>query len=91
MHQQIDIAGLIYNHCIALHRRYYRLTGKCLNKFVLMKQQIVTLLDEVPDMATVAIIGDFADTCDGKVIPLFGLSGDAIPIRTEIEGTADET
>ncbi|MEZ4734947.1 MAG: RNA-guided endonuclease TnpB family protein [Caldilineaceae bacterium] len=37
LHQQIDIAGLIYNHCIALHRRYYALTGKSLNKFVLMK------------------------------------------------------
>ena len=37
LHQQIDIAGLIYKHCIALHRRYFRLTGKSLNKFVLMK------------------------------------------------------
>lgn len=37
LHQQIDIAGLIYNHCIALHRKYYRLTGKTLNKFALMK------------------------------------------------------
>lgn len=33
LHQQIDIAGLIYNHCIALHRKYYKLTGKSLNKF----------------------------------------------------------
>lgn len=37
MHQQIDIAGIIYNHCIALHKCYYRLTGKGLNKFALMK------------------------------------------------------
>lgn len=37
LHQQIDIAGLIYNHCIALHRRHYRLTGKGINKFELMK------------------------------------------------------
>lgn len=37
LHQQINIAGLIYNHCIALHRKYYRLTGKSLNKFALMK------------------------------------------------------
>lgn len=28
---KIDIAGIVYNHCIALHRRYYRLTGKGLN------------------------------------------------------------
>lgn len=37
LHQQIDIAGLIYNHCIALHRKYYALTGKSLNKFAVMK------------------------------------------------------
>ena len=37
LHQQIDIAGLIYNHCIALHRRHYRLFGKGINKFQLMK------------------------------------------------------
>lgn len=28
LHRQIGIAGHIWNHCIALHRRYYRLTGK---------------------------------------------------------------
>ncbi|XHR84226.1 MAG: RNA-guided endonuclease InsQ/TnpB family protein [Gloeotrichia echinulata GP01] len=27
----IDAAGVIYNHCIALHKRYYRLFGKHLN------------------------------------------------------------
>lgn len=37
LHQQINISGLIYNHCIALHRKYYKLTGKSLNKFALMK------------------------------------------------------
>lgn len=37
LHQRINIAGLIYNHCIALHRKYYALTGKSLNKFALMK------------------------------------------------------
>lgn len=37
LHQQIDIAGLIYNHCIALHRRYYRRYGKFLNRFQLCK------------------------------------------------------
>ena len=29
--RQINIAGLIYNHCIALHKRYYRLYRKSLN------------------------------------------------------------
>lgn len=37
LHQQIDISGLIYNHCIALHKRYYRLFRKSVNKFRLMK------------------------------------------------------
>ena len=29
--RQINIAGLLFNHCIALHKRYYRLFGKSLN------------------------------------------------------------
>jgi len=33
----INIAGIIYNHCIALHKRYYRIFGKTLNKFQLKK------------------------------------------------------
>lgn len=37
LHKQIDIAGLIYNHCIALHKRYYKLFNKSLNKFRLQK------------------------------------------------------
>jgi putative transposase len=28
LHQMIDVAGMVWNHCIALQRRYYRLTGK---------------------------------------------------------------
>lgn len=31
------IAGRIYNHCIALHRRYYTMYGKMLNKYQLQK------------------------------------------------------
>ena len=37
LHQQIDISGIIWNHSIALHRRYYKLTGKSLNMYVLQK------------------------------------------------------
>lgn len=37
LHHQINIAGRIYNHCIALHKRYYRLFKKHLNKYVLQK------------------------------------------------------
>jgi putative transposase len=28
LHQQINVAGLIWNHALALHKRYYRLTQK---------------------------------------------------------------
>ncbi|MCQ2373513.1 MAG: transposase [Phascolarctobacterium sp.] len=31
LHRQINAAGLIYNHCIALHKRYHRLFKKQLN------------------------------------------------------------
>lgn len=37
LHRQIDIAASIWNHCIALHRRYYRWYGKHLNVFTLKK------------------------------------------------------
>ena len=32
LHNKIDIAGIIYNHCLALHRRYYKIYGKHLNQ-----------------------------------------------------------
>ena len=31
LHSQINVAGLIYNHCIALHKRYYKIFHKTLN------------------------------------------------------------
>ena len=37
LHKKINIAGIIYNHCIALHKRYYRLFGKSLNLYRLQK------------------------------------------------------
>ena len=37
LHRSINAAGNIYNHCIALHKRYYRMFGKHLNKNKLMK------------------------------------------------------
>jgi putative transposase len=33
----INAAGVIYNHCIALHRRYYRIWGKHLSCVKLQK------------------------------------------------------
>ena len=38
--KQINAAGLIYNHCIALHKRYYRLYGKYLDKSKLQKHLV---------------------------------------------------
>lgn len=37
LHKAINIAGCIYNHCIALHKRYYRLFGKSLGAARLQK------------------------------------------------------
>ena len=37
LHKVINIAGIIYNHCIALHKRYYRLLKKSLNIYKLQK------------------------------------------------------
>jgi putative transposase len=35
--RSINVAGVIYNHCIALHKRYYRMWGKHLNCAKLQK------------------------------------------------------
>ena len=37
LHESVDTASQIYNHCIALHKRYYKLFKKHLNKFQLQK------------------------------------------------------
>lgn len=37
LHAQIEYAASIYNHCIALYKRYYSLFGKHLNKHRLQK------------------------------------------------------
>mgnify|MGYP000847593407 CR=1 FL=1 len=58
LNQQIDIAGLIYNHCIALHRRYYKLTGKSLNQYELMKH--ITKLKKLPKYKHWSLVGSQA-------------------------------
>lgn len=40
LNKQINAAGLIYNHCIALHKRYYKIFGKYLNKNFLQKHLV---------------------------------------------------
>ena len=37
MVQQIDIAGIIWNHITALQRRYYRMYGGYIDKYRMMK------------------------------------------------------
>ena len=46
LHRQINAAGLTYNHCIALHKRYYRLYGVHLKKNQLQKH--LTKLKNLP-------------------------------------------
>lgn len=75
LHQQIDIAGLIYNHCIALHRKYYALTGKSLNKFVLMKH--ITKLKKLDRYQHWNLVGsqaiqDIVDRIDRAYTLFFG-------------------
>lgn len=75
LHQRIDIAGLIYNHCIALHRKYYALTGKSLNKFVLMKH--ITKLKKLDRHQHWRLVGsqaiqDIVDRIDRAYALFFG-------------------
>ena len=58
LHRQIDAAGLIYNHCIALHRRYYRLYHKSLNLYALQKH--LTKLKRHPRFSYMKEIGSQA-------------------------------
>jgi len=46
LHSQINLAGEIYNHCIALHKRFYRLYGKSLNVYAIKKH--ITKLKKLP-------------------------------------------
>ena len=42
----INISGIIYNHCIAIHKRYYKIYRKSLNKYQLQKH--LTKLKKLP-------------------------------------------
>jgi putative transposase len=37
LHDTINVSGIIWNHCIALHKRYYKLFGKKIGKYQLQK------------------------------------------------------
>ncbi len=58
LHLQINIAGLIYNHCIAMHRRYYRLFKKSLTTFTLSKH--LAKLKKLPKYAHWKLVGSQA-------------------------------
>lgn len=58
LHKQISAAGLIYNHCIALHKRYYSLYGKSLNKYQLQKH--LTKLNKLYKFSYIKDIGSQA-------------------------------
>ncbi len=36
LHQQIDVAGIIWNHALSVQKRYYQLTGKYIGRFRLI-------------------------------------------------------
>lgn len=55
LHKQINAAGLVYNHCIALHKRYYKLFGKSLNIYQLQKH--LTKLKKISKFAYLKEIG----------------------------------
>ena len=46
LNKQINSAALIYNHCIALHKRYFKLFGKHIHKYTLRKH--LTKLKKLP-------------------------------------------
>ena len=46
LHRQIDVAAQIWNHCVAVHKRYYRRYGKHLHQFRLMKK--ITRMKKMP-------------------------------------------
>jgi len=64
LHHQIDISGIIWNHCIALHRRYYKLTGKYINVYAMQKH--IAKLKRLPKYEFWNLVGSQAiqDVCE---------------------------
>ena len=58
LHKQINAAGLTYNHCIALHKRYHKLFGKFLNQNKLKKH--LTKLKRLPKFGYLSEYGSQA-------------------------------
>ena len=58
LHRQINACGKAYNHCIALHKRYWKLYHKSLNLYALQKH--LTKLKKIPRFAYLKEIGSQA-------------------------------
>ena len=58
INQKIDIAGIIYNHCIALNKTYYRIFRKSLNRYKLQKH--LTKLKKLPKHSCWNLLGSQA-------------------------------
>ncbi|MCL5994902.1 MAG: transposase [Chloroflexi bacterium] len=51
----VNLHARLYNHCIALHKRYYRLTGKHLNQYALMRH--ITKLKQRAGFEWIGLLG----------------------------------
>lgn len=58
LHQQINTGGVIHNHCIALHKRYYRLYKRHLSPFLLKAH--IAKLKQLPKYAWWSRLGSQA-------------------------------
>ena len=58
LHWQINAAGMSYNHCIALHKRYWKLFRKSPNIYALQKH--LTKQKKIPSFGYLGEIGSQA-------------------------------
>src|SRR5713101_8396576 len=58
LHHQINIGGIIHNHCIAIHKRYYRVYGKYLSPHRLKAH--IAKLKKLPKYAWWSALGSQA-------------------------------
>lgn len=83
LHEQIECASFVYNYCIALYKRYFKLFGKYLNKYKLQKhitklkkQKSYSHWTNVPSQA----IQDITDRID-RAYQLFFKHGKADKVK----------
>ena len=55
LHRLVILHASLYNHCIALHKRYYRLTGRHLNQYALMRH--ITKLKQREGFEWIGLLG----------------------------------